>query len=355
MQNFRRMVLVFLTCILALSGTVVASAQSSSDALQNVQKQLDLKAKEKNSINQDIANIQKEMDSLYSYISKNKQTMAETQKRIAETQALIQQKREEIVVLQDKIYSRKDIMKNRLVALQEDDNVNVVISVFLESKNFADFIQRASAVTTLFNADKDIINEQEKDILQIEEEKKFIDEQERRLEVEQNNLAAQQAELNENLKKRQTALTEMQKKYSEVAKQMAMAEKEKAGIEAQIRAAQESIRNEQAGITAMKPVKPAAAPKGKEFYVSATAYSPAESGAITAAGYNIRQNPNLKLIAVDPSVIPLGTRVWVEGYGEAIAGDTGGAIKGYKIDVLMPTKARALQWGRKTVKIVILN
>jgi 3D (Asp-Asp-Asp) domain-containing protein len=61
----------------------------------------------------------------------------------------------------------------------------------------------------------------------------------------------------------------------------------------------------------------------------------------------------MKLIAVDPSVIPLGTRVWVEGYGEAIAADTGGAIKGHKIDLLMSNDAAARQWGRKTVKIII--
>ena len=42
----------------------------------------------------------------------------------------------------------------------------------------------------------------------------------------------------------------------------------------------------------------------------------------------------MKVIAVDPSVIPLGTKVWVEGYGYAVAGDTGGAIKGNKIDVI---------------------
>ena len=76
---------------------------------------------------------------------------------------------------------------------------------------------------------------------------------------------------------------------------------------------------------------------------------------ITATGYNLIANPNMKLIAVDPSVIPLGSRVWVEGYGEAIAGDTGGAIKGHKIDVFMPSDANARNWGRKTVKIVILN
>ena len=94
----------------------------------------------------------------------------------------------------------------------------------------------------------------------------------------------------------------------------------------------------------------------KELYVSATAYSHESSKTgLTATGYNIKANPNTKLIAVDPSVIPLGTKVWVEGYGEAIAGDTGGAIKGHKIDVLMPSSAQAISWGRKTVKIVILK
>ncbi|MDR4949962.1 SH3 domain-containing protein [Neobacillus cucumis] len=93
-----------------------------------------------------------------------------------------------------------------------------------------------------------------------------------------------------------------------------------------------------------------------EFTVEATAYTPLESSSgITAAGYNIRKNPNMKLIAVDPKVIPLGKKVWVEGYGEAIAGDTGGAIKGNKIDVLFPTTQQALQWGRKNVKVRVLN
>ncbi|WP_160724109.1 3D domain-containing protein [Bacillus sp. USDA818B3_A] len=93
-----------------------------------------------------------------------------------------------------------------------------------------------------------------------------------------------------------------------------------------------------------------------EFIVESTAYTPNESrSGITAAGYNVRKNPNMKLIAVDPKVIPLGTKVWVEGYGEAIAGDTGGAIKGRKIDVLFPTVKQALQWGRKNVKVRILK
>ncbi|MBM6616211.1 DUF348 domain-containing protein [Bacillus sp. RD4P76] len=94
-----------------------------------------------------------------------------------------------------------------------------------------------------------------------------------------------------------------------------------------------------------------------EFYVSSTAYTAYCNGCsgITSTGFNLRANPNAKIIAVDPSVIPLGTKVYVEGYGYAVAADTGRAIKGNKIDVFFATKAEAYSWGRKTVKIKILK
>ncbi|MFC0472871.1 ubiquitin-like domain-containing protein [Halalkalibacter kiskunsagensis] len=96
---------------------------------------------------------------------------------------------------------------------------------------------------------------------------------------------------------------------------------------------------------------------GRTMTVTATAYTASCAGCsgITATGINLNNNRNMKVIAVDPSVIPLGTRVHVEGYGEAVAADTGGAIKGNKIDVHVPTKSDANRWGRKTVKITILN
>ena len=95
----------------------------------------------------------------------------------------------------------------------------------------------------------------------------------------------------------------------------------------------------------------------KEMTVTATAYTAYCTGCsgTTAIGIDLRANPNQRVIAVDPRVIPLGTKVWVEGYGEAIAGDTGGAIKGNKIDVFIPTQESAMAWGVKTVKIKILN
>ncbi|MGN1386332.1 MAG: ubiquitin-like domain-containing protein [Bacillus sp. (in: firmicutes)] len=96
---------------------------------------------------------------------------------------------------------------------------------------------------------------------------------------------------------------------------------------------------------------------GTELTVESTAYTAYCTGCsgTTATGFDLRSNPNAKVIAVDPSVIPLGTKVWVEGYGYAVAADTGGAIKGNKIDVFFSNKSQAYQWGRKKVKIRIVN
>ncbi len=112
-----------------------------------------------------------------------------------------------------------------------------------------------------------------------------------------------------------------------------------------------------------KETETSAPSSSRELRVVATAYTadPLENGykagdqVKSAMGHNLTANPNMKLIAVDPSVIPLGSKVWVEGYGVAIAGDTGGAIKGNKIDVLMPDKGTSSNWGRKTVTVKVLN
>ncbi|MGN7285198.1 peptidoglycan-binding protein [Shouchella rhizosphaerae] len=93
------------------------------------------------------------------------------------------------------------------------------------------------------------------------------------------------------------------------------------------------------------------------YQMEATAYSADCNGCsgVTATGIDLKANPNQKVIAVDPSVIPLGSRVYVEGYGEAIAGDTGGAISGNKIDVFVPSQSDAINFGRKTVKVTVLD
>ena len=105
--------------------------------------------------------------------------------------------------------------------------------------------------------------------------------------------------------------------------------------------------------------------------VTATAYclcqkccgkSPSSPGyGRTASGLVIVPGQNMKVIAVDPKVIPLGTKVYVqstdgsEDYGYAIAADTGGAIKNNKIDLYKDTHKQALQWGRRQVKLYVID
>ncbi len=91
--------------------------------------------------------------------------------------------------------------------------------------------------------------------------------------------------------------------------------------------------------------------------VKATAYwSGDDGGLVTATGtVPVRVPDGWSTIAVDPRVIPLGTKVYVEGYGYAIAQDTGGAIKGNRIDVFLSNAKQVYNWGVRTVKVHILG
>ena len=98
-------------------------------------------------------------------------------------------------------------------------------------------------------------------------------------------------------------------------------------------------------------------PAGKEITVAATAYTANCKGCsgITKTGVDLNANPDQKVIAVDPAVIPLGSKVHVEGYGYATAEDIGGGINGHEIDVFIPKQSDALDWGRKQVKVTIID
>lgn len=91
----------------------------------------------------------------------------------------------------------------------------------------------------------------------------------------------------------------------------------------------------------------------KVMEMEATAYHPMDGDGhgITASGIPARYG----VVAVDPDVIPLGTRVFIPGYGEAIAADTGGAIQGARIDLCMEDYAEAFEFGRRMTEVYILN
>jgi 3D (Asp-Asp-Asp) domain-containing protein len=114
-----------------------------------------------------------------------------------------------------------------------------------------------------------------------------------------------------------------------------------------------TIESQATEVAATQLSAPAAAPSagpvpagGTQMTVVATGYSiDGTTSTGMPAGWGVA--------AVDPSVIPLGTRMTVPGYGEAVAADTGSAIGGAAIDLWFPTPAQALAWGRRTVTITL--
>ena len=108
---------------------------------------------------------------------------------------------------------------------------------------------------------------------------------------------------------------------------------------------------------------PAGGPDGarRAMTMVATAYDPGPASTgkspghpaygITASG----MRAGYGVVAVDPRVIPLGTRLYIPGYGNAVAGDTGGAIKGNRIDLGYATYGEAIRYGRQSVTVYVLD
>ena len=117
-----------------------------------------------------------------------------------------------------------------------------------------------------------------------------------------------------------------------------------ASIQTQARSA--GARTIAATPTARTAAPVRAVPAGRTLTVTSTGYvlrGRTASGVLTGPG----------VVAVDPSVIPLGTRLHVPGYGAAVAADTGGAVLGNTIDLWFPTLEQAHAWGRRTVTITL--
>lgn len=165
---------------------------------------------------------------------------------------------------------------------------------------------------------------------------------------------ARASELEAAVSERRTAISELRRRQDLSARQLT-------GLEAQARAAQRRTAafTPQAGAAAPAIVAaPAAAPTPPSQPI-ALASGGARTMTVDSVGYSL---PGLTasglpvghgIVAVDPSVIPLGTRMTVPGYGDAVAADTGGAIRGALIDLWFPSVAAARAWGRRSVTITL--
>lgn len=164
------------------------------------------------------------------------------------------------------------------------------------------------------------------------------------------------------------AVTQQTVVVSSLRRQGQLAAARIAGLQEQARAAQQVSEKITATAATTEREQPPAAPvasadPGSTPESQPAVETPAPGGdrslVVDAVAYHLPGKTasglpvGVGVIAVDPNVIPLGTRVFVPGYGAAVAADVGSAIRGNIIDLWMPSTARARAWGRRTVTITV--
>ena len=323
---------------------------SSLEEIQNqkttIQKEVNQIQKQVNQELEEVSAITIELEELDNEIAEHEKTIVQTEEEIAEQEVLVAQ--------------RLEYTGNQLKSLQKSEvNNNILISI-LQAESFSEVVNMIYSASVLTSASEDRVEEAQK------EHDKLTDMRET-LVVEKESLNEKQVTAVEKKEALNTKVADLRKVLAENESELNNLNAEERAIKAEQEAKRRAAAarnnvttassNQSAASksTSNTTQKSASTSAGEWRTVQATGYSTQQLGLSThtALGIDLRVNP--RVIAVDPRVIPLGSLVEVQGLGVYVAGDTGGAIKGNIIDIHYPTVRQALNWGRRNVKIRVIN
>lgn len=337
-------------------------------------------------LNSKIESLDIEIDKTTLKLKENNQAISDIKNQIEINESKLKQTKEEIEKAQV-------ILDNRVRTMYKTNmSSNILVSV-ITSKNITDLFSRVQAISKILSTDKEILSD-------INNKKNELDLTIKNLNTKNSELATLKNIIEEDLKTVENKKSE-QEKYLEqlnsekesafaiieenekilISDSLAIANSSSASTsELQnaidslksyipllnsskiINMARDGISNAESRINELnKPIVDNSADIAtgtignvvKTLTMESTAYY---GHGTTALGLKPVRNPNgLSTIAVDPNVIPLGTKVYVSGYGLAIAADTGGAIKGNIIDVFLNSYEECYSWGRRQVTVQILE
>lgn len=405
-----RRAFAMVTVMLVLSAAFysIPASADTTDELKDVRDQRNILEEDLSEAESEITAILEELETLNSEIERIDAERIDHQQRVEETEAEIENTLDEISLLDEeleeldrKMEERNEILKTRIASIQKTGGTITYLEVIFGANSFSDFINRVSAVNKITNSDAALLEQQKEDNRQKTEKqmlvfdkldelntlkteqkemKTFITQQladseqqkealknkkqeledlTNELEIESSELASLENEVKERLAE--------EERQAEIAAEKAQKDADPEPAVTQTALEEPAQQKEDNQITTVKKEeKPKEETNNKEkqknsgnntFSVTATAYTANCEGCtgITHTNLDLNKNPDAKVIAVDPNVIPLGSIVYVEGYGYAKAEDTGGAIKGNKIDVFIPDKQAAINWGVRTVEVTIVR
>ena len=371
-----------MTILLSSLGTIKTYATTPQDTInENLSKykQLDSEILD---LDSKIEELNAEIASINSKLTENKEAITSIETQIQSTESKLEQTKEEIEEAQLTLDNRvRNMYKTNISS-------NMIVSI-ITSTSISDLFSRIQAISKIVSTDKKIL-------IDINEKKDSLNKDIETLNTKNNELKTLQTTIESDLKVVKEKKQE-QEEYSDklnaekeavfavieeneknlIAKPLSIANSSTASTsELQnaidtlnsyipllnssriINMAKDGISNAKARISELNtPTVPTTSTEVGTAIKTLTMESTAYYGhSITASGLKPVRNPNgVSTIAVDPNVIPLGTKVYVSGYGVAIAADTGGAIKGNIIDVFLNTHEECMSWGRRQVTVQILE
>ncbi|MDM1000457.1 3D domain-containing protein [Clostridium perfringens] len=402
----KRILSALIAMSISISATHVVFADTVNDKKSTIQEnkvkysQLD---NEVISLNSQVSKLNNEIEDLNAKLEDNKAKMKDTEENLKETES-------KVSTLKTEIDEKQSVLGKRMRSMYKSkDSMNPVVFL-LKSEDLSDLITRIDALARVTALDKNLIQS-------LDEQKDSLNSDIKKLERDKAKLKELKASTEESLKTLDSKKIEEQKKIDELNKQKeavleVIKENEMSLIshsvsvinssssinelesavstlnqlipQLNIDSVKEAANNSvQAAKNKIESLKAEEAKKAEEaaknnaanssnttssnnsssqpssdgkykktLSMEATAYS---GGTLTAMGLKpVRDPGGISTIAVDPSVIPLGSKVYIPGYGYAIASDTGGVIKGNIIDLYMNSHDECISWGRRQVTLHIV-
>ena len=402
----KRILSALIAMAISISATHVVFADTVNDKKSTIQEnkvkysQLD---NEVISLNSQVSKLNNEIEDLNAKLEDNKAKMKDTEENLKETES-------KVSTLKTEIDEKQSVLGKRMRAMYKSkDSMNPVVFL-LKSEDLSVLITRIDALARVTALDKNLIQS-------LDEQKDSLNSDIKKLERDKAELKELKASTEESLKTLDSKKIEEQKKIDELNKQKeavleVIKENEMSLIshsvsvinssssinelesavstlnqlipQLNIDSVKEAANNSvQAAKNKIESLKAEEAKKAEEaaknnaanssnttssnnsssqpssdgkykktLSMEATAYS---GGTLTAMGLKpVRDPGGISTIAVDPSVIPLGSKVYIPGYGYAIASDTGGVIKGNIIDLYMNSHDECISWGRRQVTLHIV-
>lgn len=335
-------------CVTAmLMSTNVQAVQSSEDVQNQInsqQAELNNLKKEKDQVLSEMQQYDDEIVDILSTIDVNNKKIDQILGDIDKASADIKLAEEDEEIAREKYYERLQLIYK--------NNNNVLVDILFSSSSLGDILQKIKVMKKIGDSTETILAElKDKQSSTKKKQEELVLENDKLEDTKKQN----EMYLNEvqvKLDKANSLAKQLQEKENQKSKELESSKSTLADIEEQKRKEAEAA----AAIASRGAI--GNINYSKNFTMLSSAYTTGDPGVgtRTASGLPVKRDPNgYSTVAVDPSVIPLGTKLYIDGYGYAIAADTGGKIKGNKIDLFFYDSNTCNAWGRKLVKVCVVE